>query len=149
MESTGCPRAVRYRGGPQSPEGYYLDSFDLEGLKAALLEPLGPEGSVLYRAAIFDHRKDAAVNQAAVPADRRAILLCEGVFLMRRELRMYWDFAILVKADFAVPIERAMTRDLRLFGSRAEVARADTKRPISPDSRYTFAKAGRRNERIS
>jgi len=98
------------------PEGYYLDSFDLGGLKAALLEPMGPEGCGLYRPAIFDHRKDTAVNEAAVLADRRAILLFDGVFLMRPELRRYWDFAIVVKAEFAVTIERAMTRDLPLFG---------------------------------
>ena len=91
-------------------------------MKAALLEPLGPGGSGLYRPAIFDHRTDTAVHEAAVAADRGAILLFDGVFLMRPELRTYWDFAIFVKADFAVTIERAMRRDLPLFGSRAEVA---------------------------
>ena len=119
-----CPRAIRYRRGPESPDGYYLDSFDLEGLKAALLEPLGPEGSgLLYRPAIFDHRTDTAVHEAAVVADQRAILLFDGVFLLRPELRMYWDFAIVVKTDFAVAIERAIRRDLGLFGSPAEVVR--------------------------
>ena len=36
------PRAERYRRGADSPEGYYLDSFDYERVRAELLDPLGP-----------------------------------------------------------------------------------------------------------
>lgn len=33
-------RAVRYMRGPDSPEGYFLDSFDYAALKRELLDPL-------------------------------------------------------------------------------------------------------------
>lgn len=39
-------RVERYRLGPDSPEGYYEDSFDYRALRASLLDPLGPSGSL-------------------------------------------------------------------------------------------------------
>jgi uridine kinase len=47
-------RAERYRRGPTSAEGYYLDSFDYPALRDALLLPLGSSGSRRYRRAVFD-----------------------------------------------------------------------------------------------
>jgi hypothetical protein len=41
--------AVRYRRGRSSPEGFWLDSFNYERLRADVLEPLGPGGSRRYR----------------------------------------------------------------------------------------------------
>jgi uridine kinase len=35
------PRAERLARGPESPDGYYFDSFDYPALRSALLEPLG------------------------------------------------------------------------------------------------------------
>src|SRR5437868_7802169 len=48
------PRCVRYRRGPDSPEGYYEDSFDYAALRTVLLDPLGPQGNGRYRRAVFD-----------------------------------------------------------------------------------------------
>ncbi len=48
------PRSVRYRRGPDAPEGYYEDSFDYTALRAMLLDPLGPQGNRRYRRAVFD-----------------------------------------------------------------------------------------------
>ena len=47
------PRAARYRRGPDSPEGYFLDSFDYPALRSALLDPLGPHGARRFRSAVF------------------------------------------------------------------------------------------------
>ena len=55
------PRSERYRRGPDSPEGYYEDSFDCASLQSALLHPLGPNGSRLYRHAIFDVGDDIPI----------------------------------------------------------------------------------------
>ena len=56
------PHEVRYRRGPESPEGYYLDSFDYETLRASLLEPLGPGGDLRYRTASFDYRTESPMQ---------------------------------------------------------------------------------------
>ncbi len=53
------PRAQRYARGADSPEGYYLDSFDYPALLTQLLRPLGPGGDRWYRVGVFDLVADA------------------------------------------------------------------------------------------
>lgn len=40
-----------------------------------------------------------------------AVLLCDGVFLHREELRDVWDVTVLVAAEIEVAVERAVRRD--------------------------------------
>src|SRR4051794_24988824 len=51
-------RAVRYRRGRDSPEGFWLDSFDHARLRSDVLEPLGPGGARRYRHAAHDLATD-------------------------------------------------------------------------------------------
>lgn len=115
------PRAERYQRGPTSPEGYCLDSFDYAALQETLLVPLGPEGSRRYRRAIFDFRTDSALNSPEEVAPVDAILLFDGVFLLRPELKGAWDYRVFVDVPFEVALERASQRDITLFGSSEEV----------------------------
>jgi uridine kinase len=85
------PRTVRYRLGRSSPEGFYLDSYDYIGLKKDLLDPLCPGGSGYYREAIFDHRSDLPISQPEKKACPRSILVFDGIFLHRPELRIEWQ----------------------------------------------------------
>jgi uridine kinase len=117
------PREERYRRGPDSAEGYYEDSFDHDALEASLLVPLGPGGDLRYRTAVLDFRRDRPVRQRARPAPPDAILVVDGVFLLRPELRRHWDYAVFVDAAPEVTLRRALDRDLALFGSAAEVER--------------------------
>jgi len=105
------PRAVRYRRGPDSPEGYFLDSFDYPALRSSLLDPLGPHGARRFRSAVFNHRTDLPVVLPWQTADAEAVLLFDGVFLQRPELAGLWDFRIWVEAPFDVTVPRAVRRD--------------------------------------
>jgi uridine kinase len=116
------PAAVRHRRAA-SGEGYFRDSFDYEALSRALLTPLGPSGSRRYCRAVFDHRTDSPVQAPTEEARKDAILLLDGVFLLRSELRAHWDFSIFVAADFRVTVARAEVRDRGLFGNPTDVRR--------------------------
>ncbi len=105
------PRELRYRRGRDSPEGFYRDSFDLEALCRELLIPLGAEGSGRFRRAVFDHRRDARAEGPIERAVPRAILLFDGIFLHRLELRGYWDLSIFLATSFAVSVARGAARD--------------------------------------
>ena len=105
------PRAVRYRRGTDSAEGYFLDSFDYAALQKELLDPLGPAGTRWFRSAVFDYRSDQPVNGPPRAAAIDAILLFDGVFLQRPELADAWDFRIWVEAPFAITVPRAVRRD--------------------------------------
>jgi uridine kinase len=113
------PRAVRYARGPDSPEGYFLDSFDYAALKRELLEPLGPTGDGRFRTVVFDYRTDRAVQSPRQVAPRDAVLLFDGVFLSRAELRGAWDMTVWVDVPFEVTVERAIARDARRGGDAA------------------------------
>ncbi|MCL4369062.1 MAG: uridine kinase [Actinobacteria bacterium] len=111
------PRAERYRRGADSPEGYYLDSFNHEAIRALLLEPLGPGGDRQYQTAIFNFRTDKRVQDPPCDAPANAVLLFDGVFLLRPELNDCWDFSIFIDVAVDEVVRRACERDLALFGS--------------------------------
>lgn len=61
------PAHVRRRLGSNSPEGYFLDSFNNKAIVDLLLRPLGPKGSLEFRPAIFDLDVNVEVS---VPVER-------------------------------------------------------------------------------
>lgn len=134
------PRAERYRRGPDSPSGYYEDAFDYNALRTSLLEPLGPGGGGMYCTAIFDLRDDAPVEPQPAQATEGAVLLLDGVFLLRPALRDVWDLAIFISVGFDEVVRRAVRRDARLLGSVAEVERRYRTRYI-PGQELYFAEA--------
>lgn len=130
------PREVRYRLGPLSPRGYYQDSFDYTAVVSCLLAPLGPGGTLRYRAASYDFRADAPVETPELLARPDAVLLFDGIFLLRSELRRHWDFRIFVDVGFDVTLERALSRDVDLFGSPEVVRERYLKRYIPGERLY-------------
>jgi uridine kinase len=130
------PARLRYRRGATSPEGYYHDAFNYQALTGCLLAPLGSGGSRRYRSAVFDFRTDAAVHLTPRVAEAHAVLLFDGVFLLRPELQGYWDFTIFLDAAFAVTLARARQRDLALFGSVRDVTQRYEHRYIPGQQLY-------------
>jgi uridine kinase len=105
------PKAIRYRLGRQSPEGYFRDSYNYEQLKAMLLDPLSPGGDRRYRTATFDHRTDQPVIVPEAQAAPGDILVFDGIFLHRPELRGYWDYSLFLEVGVAVSMARCALRD--------------------------------------
>ena len=130
------PRSIRHRRGSLSPEGYFQDSFNYPALVAALLQPLGSAGSGAFRRAVFDFRTDEAVTVAFENASPDSVLLLDGVFLLRDELRAHFDFSVFIRADFEVTLKRAEQRDVELFGGVEEVRQRYRQRYIPGQERY-------------
>jgi uridine kinase len=133
------PRVVRHRLGPLSPRGYYEDSFDYTAVISSLLLPLGPGGTLRYRTAAYDFRIDAPVESPELEAPPDAVLVFDGVFLLRRELVRHWDFRIFVNAGFETTLKRALTRDVELFGSPEAVRERYNERYIPGEQMYLNA----------
>ncbi|CAM3760249.1 uridine kinase [Deinococcus frigens] len=122
------PRFVRYQRGRGSPEGFYRDSYDYDGLRWALLDPLSSDGSLRYRTAIFDVDADQPVSQAELTAQPGSLLIVDSLFLHRPEFRGVWDDSIFLRVDFAVSVPRGAARGPG-FGSpdpQAEINRRYT-----------------------
>jgi len=105
------PRAIRYFRGRHSPEGYFRDSFNYDALIETVLDPLGPDGSRRYRAAVFDWKTDSPVMSPLRRAPDNAVLLLDGIFLLRPRLRCYWDLTIFLDVRFDVSFSRMAMRD--------------------------------------
>lgn len=103
------PRHERYVRGRTSPEGYFLDSFDLDAFRRCVVDPVRT-GAGQVRTAAFDHRADAPV-----PGERAdvagAVVLVDGVFLQRDELHDAWDLAVFLRAPFQAAYARMGARD--------------------------------------
>jgi uridine kinase len=134
------PASERRRRGEFSPEGYYRDSFDFAAVLDSVLRPLGPEGDGVCRLAAFDFRTDTRIDSPPVNVPPDAVLVFDGVFLLRPELRRYWDFSVFVRADFEVTVARAEQRDRYLFGSAGGVRERYVRRYV-PGQQLYFSEA--------
>jgi uridine kinase len=134
VDGFGRPRAERHRRGELSPTGYWLDAFDYPALRGNLLDPLGPGGSRRHRTASFDVRSDRPRRGPLLVAPPDAVLLLDGVFLLRPELNDAWDLRIFLEVSLGEALRRALARDRALFGS-AQAVRARYRRRYLPAQR--------------
>jgi uridine kinase len=104
-------REVRHRRGRDSPEGFWLDSYDYATLRSDVLDPLAPGGSGRYRPASHDLDSDELLAGGWVTAQPGTVLVVEGIFLHRDELVTCWDFSIFLDVPFDVTASRMAERD--------------------------------------
>lgn len=112
-------REVRMARGLDSPEGYYRDSFNLEALEDELLSPF-LAGNELVRTRVFDYRTDQTVDAEFEAVPPSATLIIDGVFLLRPELRRWWNLGIYVHVPEEIALARAIARDADVYGGPDE-----------------------------
>jgi uridine kinase len=131
------PRAQRYPRGEYSAEGCYFDTHDYHALNRVLLDPLGPGGDRRFRPAVYDRTADTVLVPPVTTAPADAVLVFDGVFLMRPELIDRWDVRVFVSTTLRRTVERAVIRERRV-SPRADVERRWRERYI-PSQQLYFA----------
>ena len=112
--------ALRSAAGGYTVESYYDEAYDYAGFRDLLLIPLGPGGSRCCRLALHDSYTDTPKGvEVDVPSD--AIVVIDGIFILRPDLRDYWEFTIWLDVSFETMIERAAKRDVAWMPSEAAV----------------------------
>lgn len=91
------PRGERLRRGPTSPEGYVLDSHQIDVIVADLLDPFR-DGAAQVLVGAFDEPTDRP-EPLTTTVPERAVLVFDGLFVRRPELQPAWDLSILLTAD--------------------------------------------------
>ncbi|MFI6255754.1 cytidylate kinase family protein [Micromonospora zamorensis] len=129
------PRAQRYPRGEYSAEGCYFDTHDHGALNRVLLDPLGPSGDRRFQPAVYDHTTDAVLAPPVTTAAADAVLLFDGVFLMRPELIDRWDLRVFVSTALESTVERAVIRERRV-SSQVDVERRWRERYIPAQQLY-------------
>lgn len=103
------PKAIRYRRGKESPIGFFQDSYNYEALLEGLLKPFC-SGAPVINTSCFDLEHDVKKHETkAVGLD--AILVFDGIFLHRDEIRSYWDWSIFLQVPFEITYARMAQRD--------------------------------------
>lgn len=97
-------------------------------------------GKRRYQRVVYDIDTDTALSPPVTTAPADAVLLLDGVFLLRPELIDRWDLSIFVSAAFERIVARARIRALAVLGSTAEVERRFRTRYIPAQELY-FATA--------
>ncbi|SCL70249.1 cytidylate kinase family protein [Micromonospora chersina] len=131
------PRAQRYPRGEYSAEGCYFDTHDHGALNRVLLDPLGPGGDRRLQHAVYDRTADSVLSPPVTTAPADAVLVFDGVFLLRPELVDRWELRIFVSTALETTVDRAVIRERRV-SSRAEVERRWRRRYI-PSQQFYFA----------
>jgi uridine kinase len=106
-----APRAVRHRRGRTSPEGFYLDSYDLRAFVEAVVVPLRPGGSGRITPARYDVSIEAPVDPEPLDIPVGGVVVVDGMFLHRGELHDLWDYSVFLDVPFAETCRRMAVRD--------------------------------------
>ncbi|QFG70268.1 uridine kinase [Ornithinimicrobium pratense] len=101
------PRAVRHARG-STGESFYADSYDYEALRRKVLRPFRAGREIFP--AVHDVDTDRPVHPDPVELPEDALLLVEGIFLRRPELRGEWDATCLITAPLQVTVPRGNAR---------------------------------------
>lgn len=101
------PRAVRRARGTDGAS-HYLGAYDYDALRRHVLRPFRAGGPVVT--AVHDVVTDRSLAPAPVELAQDALLVVEGIYLRRPELRGEWDASCLVTAPPAVTVPRGNAR---------------------------------------
>lgn len=137
IEDFLAPRSVRFRRAEESAEDWYNESTDLDALLRVLLDPLGPGGDRRIQRAVYDKVTDFTLSPPVTTAGADAVLLFDGVFLLRQELFDRWDLRIFVSASFDTALDRSLIRDQTPLRPAAEVEQRYRRRYI-PSQQFYF-----------
>jgi uridine kinase len=129
-------RSLRTRFPQDSPESYYLDSWDNAAIVSELLEPLGPSGTRRYRTALMNLMATEYLDTPYETAADDAILLADGCFLQGPELDPHWDLRIYLHISFDTVLRRGIERDQAWMGDAAEAERRYLTKYLPGERRY-------------
>lgn len=94
------PRSLRTSNASE-PIAYFENAFDYAALEQTL--------------------ETTKSGSSSVSSNSPEIVLVEGVFLLRSELRHWWDLTIWIDVDTSVIMDRALERDKEYFGDEGTV----------------------------
>jgi uridine kinase len=127
-------RAERYRLGRDSPEGFWLDSYDYEAFQRGVVGPLR-SGAGPYLLASHDLDTDDLLDGPVHHLQTPSVVLVDGIFLHRAELRDTWDFSVFLDVAFEVSVGRMAVRD----GSDPDPAAGSNRRYVEGQLIYLSA----------
>jgi uridine kinase len=122
------PWKDRHLDGRESAEGYYRNAFDLAAITELLLGPAAPEGSGEVVLCLRDPLTQVEHRESVTRSEADGVLIVDGVFAFRPELRRHWDVGIWLEVAPERAIGRGVDRDADMIGSQADAAQLHRER---------------------
>lgn len=104
------PRAYRHAIG-RTGRTVWERSFDVAAVRRELLDPWRSGAGAAYRTRWHDLASDAFIDEPPERVPERGVLVFDGVFAQRPELRDAWDLVVYVDAPDEVRVARMAVRD--------------------------------------
>jgi uridine kinase len=128
-------RKIRYQKGDLSPNGYYRDSFNYDFLINNVLIPLKNNKNKIT-SKIFDFISNTNIQKEQITVPQNALIIFDGVFLLRKEIEKFWDIKIFLDITFNEVLHRAIMRDKYLFAEENKLLEKYRKRYIPGQKIY-------------
>ena len=128
-------KETRLSKGEYSPVGFFYDSFNYEKILELVLNPIKNRASLIVKG-IYDYRVEDGIAADSAKITKDSIILFDGIFMNRDELRGYWDLSIFLDVSFETVRKRAVLRDTKLFGTEEEALNKYDKRYIPGEELY-------------
>jgi uridine kinase len=131
MDDFHHPRAHRHELG-RTGETVWARSFDYRALRRELLDPWCGGAGTPYRSRFHDLDSDSPVDDATSEVPAHGVLVVDGVFAQREELRGSWDLVVWLEVGDAERVRRMAARD----GTPADPAHPDQRRYLEAQAIY-------------
>jgi uridine kinase len=133
------PKLIREKQGKWSFKGFYEDFFDFNKLHTKVLEPLirGQEVDFCFSPIQIRNEQDVIGNKIRYQINTDDIVIVEGLFLLRPELKDMFDFKIRLNIPDSEVIERALLRDVGVFGGMDYVLQGYKLQSLPAQEHYT------------
>lgn len=129
------PRSVRHAKGC-GPECFYRDSYDYPAFIESVVDPFRKGEAITP--AVWDVAADQPASPQPVDLPGDCVLLVDGIFLHRPELRGIWDASVWIEVPFAVSVPRGNARFPHLSSADPE---SESNRRYVGGQRLYFAEA--------
>ncbi len=105
------PKVIRHSPEMKTYQAYFENSFDYSALKTELLNPIKLSSREYCILDYFDYKTDSKVSTDPVKIMPDTILVFDGIFSNRDELKDYWDISIFLDVNFEESYKRMSIRD--------------------------------------
>ncbi|MBC7517741.1 MAG: uridine kinase [Microbacteriaceae bacterium] len=105
------PEAERAARGQSTAAEVYANAADYSTFRRVLVEPFRLGGSTAFVTAAFDVESNTVIPAKWLSGPKDALLIVDGMFLNRPELRGLWNFSVWLEPDVAAPVHSEVVAD--------------------------------------
>jgi uridine kinase len=125
------PQSYRHELG-RTGETVWARSFDYRALRRELLDPWCAGAGTSYRSRHHNLATDALLAEPTATVPEHGVLIVDGVFAQREELRDCWDLVVWLEVPDEERVRRMVGRD----GTPADLAHGDQRRYLDAQRIY-------------